>query len=130
MTNRIGSFRSRALIVSAAPVIAGGGLLLDHAFLDSHHRDVEGTAAQVVDQDGAVSAAAALVAEGGRRRFVDEPHDRQAGDLPGFARRLPLGVGEVGRDRDDGLAHVASERAIRPLLESALRMKAEIFCEV
>ena len=44
-------------------------------------------------------------------------HDRQAGDLPGFARRLPLRVGEVGRDGDDRRAHFAAERAVRPLLE-------------
>ena len=107
----------RVEVVAAELVVAGGGQDLDDALFDAHHRDVEGPAAQVVDEEGAASRAAALVAERGGRRFVDDPHDRQAGDLPGFACRLPLRVGEVGRDGDDRLAHFAAERAVRPLFE-------------
>ena len=42
----------RVEIVAAELIVAGGGQHFDHAFLYAHHGDVEGPAAQVVDEEG------------------------------------------------------------------------------
>ena len=55
----------RVEVVAAQLIVPGGRQHLDHAVFDRHHRDVEGPTAEVVDEDRALSLAAALVAEGG-----------------------------------------------------------------
>ena len=89
----------RVEVVAAETVVPGGRQHLHHAVLDRHHRDVEGAAAEVVDEDPAASLAAALVAQRRRGRLVDDPHDLQARDLPRLPGGLALGVGGSRRGR-------------------------------
>ena len=75
------------------------------------------------------SMLAGLVGQRRGGRLVDDAHHLQPGDLAGLARRLALGVGEVGRHRDHRLAHRLPQPALRDVLQR-LRMIAEISCGV
>ena len=72
----------RVEVVAAELVVAGGGQDLDHALLDPHHRNVERSAAEVVDEERAAPGGAALVGERGGRRLVDDPDHGQAAISP------------------------------------------------
>jgi hypothetical protein len=59
---------------------------------------------------------AALADPVGQRRrggLVHDAHDLEPRDAAGVPRRLPLGVVEVRRHGDDGLAHGSAERLLR-----------------
>ena len=68
-------------------------------------RDVEGAAAEIENQDAA-SPPGLVQAVGERRggRLVEQALDLEPGELAGGAGRLALGVVEIGRHGDDGLA--------------------------
>ena len=92
-------------VVAAQVVVTGRGLDLEHALAQLEHGHVEGAAAQVEHEDGLVALLVEPVGERCRRRLVDDPQHLEAGDLAGVLGRVALGVVEVGRDRDHGLAH-------------------------
>ena len=90
-------------VVAAEVVVAGGRLHLEDAVADFQHRDVEGAAAEVEDEDRLVgSLFVEPVGERGGGRLVDDPLDVEAGDLAGVLGRLALVVVEVGGDGDHG----------------------------
>ena len=90
-------------VVAAEVVVAGGRLHLEDAVADFKHRDVEGAAAEVEDEDRLVGFLfVEPVGQRRRGRLVDDPLDLEAGDLAGVGGRLPLVVVEVGGDGDDG----------------------------
>ena len=89
-------------VVAAEVVIAGRRLDLEDAVADLQHRDVEGAAAEVEDQDRLVVFLVQAVRQRGRRRLVDDALDVQSGDLAGVLGRLALVVVEVRRHRDHG----------------------------
>jgi hypothetical protein len=79
------------------------------AAADLDDRDVEGAAAEVVDQHALVELLPDAVGEGGRGRLVDDPDHLEIDERPGLLHRLALAVGEVGRDRDHGTAHLEAQ---------------------
>ena len=90
-------------VVAAEVVVAGGRLHLEDAVADFQHRDVEGAAAEVEDEDRLVGFLfVEPVGQRGRGRLVDDPLDLEAGDLAGVRGRLALVVVEVGGDGDHG----------------------------
>ncbi len=90
-------------VVAAEVVVAGGRLHLEDAVADFEHRDVEGAAAEVEDEDRVVRRLLVEpVGERGGGRLVDDPFDVEAGDLAGVLGRLALVVVEVGGDGDHG----------------------------
>ncbi len=90
-------------VVAAEVVVAGGRLDLEDAVADFQHRDVEGAAAEVEDEDRVVGGLLVEpVGERGRGRLVDDPLDLEPGDLAGVLGRLALVVVEVGGDGDHG----------------------------
>ena len=104
-------------IVAAEMVVAVAGDHLHHAFLDPHHRDVEGAAAQVVDEDALALVLRGLIDQRGRGRLIDDARHFQPGDLAGLARGLALRVGEIGRYGDHRLADWPSQPALGDLLQ-------------
>src|SRR5207244_4472420 len=99
-----GQFHQGAVEVVAPEVrVAVRAEYLEHAVGELEDGAVEGTAAEVVDGDGADVLLVEAVGEGGGGRLVDDPEDVEPGDPPGVAGRLPLGVVEVRRHGDDGL---------------------------
>ena len=90
-------------VVAAEVVVAGGRLDLEDAVADFQHRDVEGAAAEVEDEDRLVGLLfVEPVGQRGRGRLVDDPLHLEPGDLAGVLGRLALVVVEVGGDRDHG----------------------------
>ena len=104
-------------IVAAELSVAVAGQHLDDAGLGLDNRHIEGAAAQVIDEHALEIALARVVGERGGGRLVQNPHTFQAGQLAGLTRRLPLGVVEVGGDRDHGLTHVGADLLRRPLAQ-------------
>jgi hypothetical protein len=66
-------------------------------------RDIEGAAAQVVNEISSVAVISEpRIVDGGGGRFVQQLDDLEAGQFTGLPRRLDLIVIEIGRHRDDG----------------------------
>jgi hypothetical protein len=75
----------------------------DHAVLDADDGDVEGAAAEVVDDDALGLALARFVGQRRRSRLVEDADGFQSGDLASLARRLALRVGEIGGNGETAL---------------------------
>ncbi len=97
-------------VVTTEVVVATGGLHLDDTLADLEQRDVEGSAAEVEDEDGLLEVALVeAVGECGRGRLVDDAQDVEPGDLAGLFGGLTLGVVEVGGHGDDGFGDRLAE---------------------
>ena len=97
-------------VVAAEVVVAVGRLDLEDALADLHDRDVEGTAAEVEDENGLVLVALVeAVRQRGRGRLVDDAQDLETGDLAGVLGGLALHVVEVRRNGDDRLGDGLAE---------------------
>src|SRR6185503_20724753 len=89
---------------------------LEDSVRDSEERDVEGTAAEVVDRDDPVLPSKS-VGEGRGSRLVEQPHHFEPGDPSRVARRLSLALVEVRRHRDHSSPDRLTEVSTRLLLE-------------
>ncbi|ELY80164.1 NAD-specific glutamate dehydrogenase [Natrinema pallidum DSM 3751] len=96
-------------VVAAEIVVTVGRDDLVDAAAEIENRDVEGAAAEVVDEHGLVGIVVEAVGHRRGGRLVDDALDLEAGDLAGVFGRLALSVGEVRRDRDDGLFDLVAE---------------------
>ena len=92
-------------VVAAEVGVAAGGQHREGAVLDLDDGDIEGAAAEVVDQDLLGCFVVEAVGHGCGGRLVDDAQDIQARDAARVLRGLALAVVEVGRDSDDGLRH-------------------------
>ena len=93
-------------VLAAEPHVALDGEDLEALLAELHERDVEGAAAEVVDEHGLAafpSAAVRLHGVGERRGggFIDDVEDVEPRDLAGVHRRLAAGVVEVRGHGDD-----------------------------
>jgi len=104
-------------VLAAEEAVAAGGQHFEHPFVDFQDGDIEGAAAQVVDGHLLVLVLAEAVRQRGRRGFVDDPFDFQAGDLAGVLRRLALGVVEVGRHGDDRFQVLGADELLSALFQ-------------
>ena len=104
-------------IVAAQMVVARRGQHLDHAGRDIENGHVERAAAEIIDHDLLRLLLIDAVGKGGCRRLVDDALDVQPRDLARVLRRLPLRVGEIGRDSDDGIGDGFAEEGFRVRLE-------------
>src|SRR5471032_2662182 len=95
---------------------------------DLDDRDVEGAAAEVVHGDLAVALLVLVHAEGqrGGGRLVDDALDVQARDAARILGGLALGVIEVGRHGDDGLADRLAEIVLGRLLHLAQHLGRDL----
>ncbi|MNK62765.1 NAD-specific glutamate dehydrogenase [compost metagenome] len=96
-------------VVTAEVGVTGRGLDFEDAVAQLEDRDVEGAAAEVVDQDGVVMGLVLTVGERGGGGLVDDAQDFEAGDGAGVLGGLALLVVEVRRNRDDGLGDLLAE---------------------
>jgi len=67
-------------------------------------RDIEGTAAEIIDGNDRVFCAVQTVGQGGGRRLIDDSKNLKAGNLTSILGCLPLRIIEIRRNGDDGMA--------------------------
>ena len=96
-------------VVAAEVGVACGGEHFEHALADIQNGDIERAAAEVVNHDLLLGFLIHAVSQRSRGRLVDDAQDFQACDLARVLGGLTLGVGEVGRNRDDRLGHRLAE---------------------
>ena len=104
-------------VVAAQVGVAVGRLDLEDTFADLQNRDVEGTAAEVVDGDRLVLLPVEPVGERRRGRLVDDPQHFEPRHTAGVLGRLPLAVVEVGGHGDDGLGDLLPQIRLGGLLQ-------------
>ena len=90
-------------------VVAAGSLDLEDALAELEDGDVEGTAAEVEDEDRLLMLLVEAVGQRCGGRLVDDPLDVQAGNPTSVLGRLALGVLEVRRHRDDRIGNLLAE---------------------
>jgi hypothetical protein len=98
-------------ILTTQVSVAGSGLDLEDALLNGQERHIEGTTAEIEDEDVALALDLLVetVGNGGRGGLVDDTEDVETGNETGVLGGLTLGVVEVGRDRDDSVVDGATE---------------------
>ena len=107
-------------VLAAEVGVSGGGLDLEDALLDGKEGDVEGTSAEVEDEDVLlVALLVEAVRDGGGGGLVDDTEDVEAGDGAGVLGGLTLGVVEVGGDGNDGVLDLLAEVGLGDLLHLA-----------
>lgn len=90
-------------VVAAQAVVAADAEHLEGAFRAAQDADVEGAAAEVVHEEGAVTGGGApAVVAGGGGRLVEQAEDFEPGLLGGLAGRVDLRLVEVGRHGHHG----------------------------
>ena len=110
-------------VVAAELVVAGGGAHLDGGesvvvLAHLEEGDVEGSAAEIEDEDQLVLLALfKTVGEGRGGGLVDDALNVEPGDLARVLRGLALGVVEVSRNGDDGVGHGFAEVCLGVLLQ-------------
>src|SRR5262249_26529038 len=93
-------------VVAAEAVVAAGRFHFENAIGYLKNADVEGAAAQVINQNGRVFAGfVETVGKRACRRLVDDTHHFQSGNLSGITGRLAHGVVEISRDGDNSLGN-------------------------
>ena len=106
-------FEDAVVEVLAAEVgVAVRGQDVEDAVAELEDGDVERPAAEVVDGGQAVLLGVQAVGEAGGRRLVDDALDVEPADRGRVLGGLPLGVVEMGRDRDDRLGHRLPEEGL------------------
>ncbi len=106
-------------VVAPQVVVAVTGQYFGHVLVEAYDGDVEGAAAQVVDQDVFGFFVIGLIGEGGGGGLVDDAHHVQIREPAGLAGSLPLGVREVGGYGDYGLGDRLAQVVLRGLFESS-----------
>ena len=92
-------------------------LHLEDAVLDRQQRHIEGTAAQIEDQNVLLTALLVqTVRNGSSRRLVDDTHHVQSSNHTSILRRLTLRVVEVRGHRDHRVLHLLAQIRLRNLL--------------
>ena len=104
-------------IVAAQVRIAVGRFHLDHAFADFKNRNIERTAAEVIDRNRLVLLLIETVSQRSRRRLIHYSLHIKSGNPAGIFRRLPLRVVEVCRNRNHGLVHRTAQIILRSFLQ-------------
>ena len=97
--------------------VAVGGFHLKNAVADFQNRDIESTAAEVVNRNSFFALLVEAVSQRGRGRLVDDAEHFEARDLAGVLGRLTLAVVEVGRNGDHRLGDLLAEIGFRIGLE-------------
>ncbi|MNC42390.1 NAD-specific glutamate dehydrogenase [compost metagenome] len=86
---------------------------MESAVAQFQNGHVEGTAAQVINQDGFVAVLFQAVCQSGSCRLVDDPQHFQACDLAGILGGLALAVIEISRNSNNGLSNGLAQICFR-----------------
>ena len=101
----------RVIVVVATQCrVAAGGDHFEHAMCKAQHRDIEGTATQIVDGVDPLCCVIQTVGNGCRRGFVDQAQQIDAGQLGRILGGLTLGIVKVRGHGDDGAIELVIKR--------------------
>jgi hypothetical protein len=103
----------RVDVVATQVRIPVGRLHLDDVVAHLEDRDIERAPPEIEDRDQLVFLLVEAVRERRCRRLVDDPQDLQPRDRTRVLGRLPLGVVEVRRHRDDRFLHRLAQIRLR-----------------
>ena len=106
-------------VVTAQMVVTVAGEHFHYIAFQVDQRYVEGAAAQVVHQRFARTLMTGFIGQRGGGGFVEDAHDLQPGDFTGFAGRLALHVGKIGRHGNDRLVDRLPQVILGDLLQPA-----------
>ena len=106
-------------VVATEVGVAVAGFHLDDAALGDDDRDVEGAAAEVIDEEIFIGGFLCSVGEGGGGRLVEDALDVEAGEFSGGASGEALALVKKGGDGDDGGGEGAAEGGFCAPLEFA-----------
>jgi len=104
------------------------GFYFNDAFSDLQNRDIERTAAEVINRDRLVLLLIETIGQGRRRRFVNDSEDLQTRNTPSIFGRLALRVIEVGWNGNDRLVDFFGRCSPQPRI-SASEESSPIFPE-
>ena len=90
-------------VVAAEVVVAVAGQHFGDVAFHGHHRDIEGAAAEVVNERRVPRSVAVAVGQAGRGGLVEDAHHFQSGQRAGLARGVALGIRKIGGNGDHGL---------------------------
>ncbi|KAL3186443.1 hypothetical protein MRX96_027486 [Rhipicephalus microplus] len=110
--------------------VARRGSDLEHGTLvDGQHRDVEGAASEVEDEDVPLASQVLVqsVGESSCGRLVDDAQHVETRNGTGVLGGLPLRVVEVSGHRDDSIAHLFSQVRLGDLLHLSENHGADLF---
>ncbi|MNC37044.1 NAD-specific glutamate dehydrogenase [compost metagenome] len=96
-------------IVAAQTVVTAGSFYFEEAVAQFKDRNVEGTAAQVIDEDGLVFCFFQTVSQCSCSRLVHDTQNFQTGDFTCILCSLTLAVIEIRRNRDNSLSNRLSQ---------------------
>src|SRR6266536_2299095 len=87
------------------------GLDFEDTLLNGQEGDIEGTTAQIEDEDIALTLSLLVktVGDGSSSGFVDDTENVEASNQTSILGGLTLGVVEVGGDSDDGVVDSSTE---------------------
>ena len=106
-------------VVATERRIAGRGQHLEHAAIQPQDRNVEGTAAQIVDCKHTFGTLVEAVGHGGGGRLVEQAQHIKAGETRGILGGLALGIVEIGWHSDHHTAEFAAQRGHGAVLEDS-----------
>ena len=104
-------------VVAAEVGIACGGQHFQNALADVEDGNVERAAAKVINHDLLLGFLVYAVCQRRCSRLVDDTQHFETRDLTRVLGRLTLGVGEIGRDRNDRLRYRLAEVGFRVRLQ-------------
>ena len=112
-------------VVTPQLVISVTGQHFGDIAFQSHDRDVESSAAKVINHG--IVPAAFSIGQTCRRRFVQDAHGLEASQLGRFSRGLPLRVGKVSGHGDDRLFDRLLECPAGPSGEFAQNQRRDLW---
>ena len=98
-------------VFAAEERVTVGGFHFEQPVVDLKDRDVECTAAKVIDRDGLCVLFVQTIGQRRRSWFVDDAQHFKAGNLACVLGRLTLGVVEICRHGDDRLGDLFTQIA-------------------
>ena len=105
-------------IVAAEMGVAVGGDHPEHTVSHLQHRHIERAATEIKHHDLFLRLLVEAIGQRRGSRLIDDAHHFQARNLTGILRGLPLGIVEVGRNRDHSLVDLVTEVAFGCLFKS------------
>ena len=99
-------------IIPAQLRIAAGGLHLKDPIAHFQQGHIKRAAPQVKHQHRLATGPIETIGQRRRRRFINNPLHIQPGNPPRIARGLPLGIVEIGRNRNHRAGHGLAQIAL------------------